>query len=86
MLGLGYDLGFWLEYGLRLVTILINTSLNPQSLRDIIKKVAKISINQILIKLFVLMSNLSIKTTVFCYFFCSFLDIPQILRVYAGSS
>ena len=40
----------------------INTSLNPQNLRNIIKKIAKISIIQIL------MSNLSVKTTVFCYF------------------
>ena len=38
------------------------TSLNPQNLRNIIKKVAKISIIQIL------MPNLSVKTTVFCYF------------------
>ena len=38
------------------------TSLNPQNLRNIIKRVAKISIIQIL------MSNLSVKTTVFCYF------------------
>ena len=30
------------------------------------------------------MSNLSVKTTVFCYFFCSFLDIPQILHVCAS--
>ena len=51
------------------------TSFNPQNLRNIIKKVAKISIIQIL------MSNLSVKTTVFC----SFLDIPQILHVYASS-
>ena len=42
------------------------TSLNPQNLRIIIKKVAKISIIQIL------MSNLSVKTTVFCYFFGAF--------------
>ena len=55
------------------------TSLNPQNLRNIIKKGANISIIQIL------MSNLSVKTTVFCYFFCSFLDIPQILHVYASS-
>ena len=48
------------------------TSLNPQNLRNIIKKVAKISITQIII-----LSNLSVKTTVFCYFF----DIPQILHV-----
>ena len=64
------------------------TSLNPQNLRDIIKKGTKISVNQILIKLFkllVLMSNLFVKTTVFCYFFCSFLDIPQILHAYASS-
>ena len=40
------------------------TSLNPQNLRNIIKKVAKISIIQILL----LMSNLSVKTTVFSYF------------------
>ena len=38
------------------------TSLNPQNLRNIIKKVAKISIIQ------TLMSNLSVKRTVFCYF------------------
>ena len=42
------------------------TSPNPQNLRNIIKKVAKISIIQIL------MSNLSVKTTVFCYFFAAF--------------
>ena len=30
------------------------------------------------------MSNLSVKTTIFCDFFCSFLDIPQILHVYAS--
>ena len=38
------------------------TSLNPQNLWNIIKEVAKISIIQIL------MSNLSVKTTVVCYF------------------
>ena len=38
------------------------TSFNPQNLQNIIKKVAKISIIQIL------MPNLSVKTTVFCYF------------------
>ena len=58
-----------------LLDVLFITSLNPQYLRNIIKKVAKISIIQIL------MSNLSVKTTVFC----SFLDIPQILLVYASS-
>ena len=42
--------------------MLYHTSLNPQNLRNIIKKVAKISIIQIL------MSNLSVKTTVFCFF------------------
>ena len=42
----------------------ITTSFNPQNLRNIIKKVAKISIIQILL----LMSNLSVKITVFCYF------------------
>ena len=31
------------------------------------------------------MSNLSVKTTVFCFFFCRFLDIPQILHVYAST-
>ena len=31
------------------------------------------------------MSNLSVKATVFCYFFCTFLDIPQILHVYANT-
>ena len=45
-------------------SILHNTSLNPQNLRNIIKKVAKISIIQILL----LMSNLSVKTTVLRYF------------------
>ena len=40
------------------------TSLNPQNLRNIIKKVAKISIIQINIELI----RLSVKTTVFCYF------------------
>ena len=45
---------------------LFDTSLNPQNLRNIIKKFAKISIIQIL------MSNLSVKTTVFCYFFAAF--------------
>ena len=58
-----------------LYCILYNTSLNPQNLRNIIKKVAKISINQILIKLFklfVLMSNFSVERTVFCYFFAAF--------------
>ena len=44
----------------------LNTSFNPQNLRNIIKKVAKISIIQILI------TNLSVKTTVFCYFFAAF--------------
>ena len=58
---------------------LLNTSLNPQNLQNIIKKVAKISIIQIL------MWNLSVKATVFCYFFCSFLDIPQIFHVFASS-
>ena len=38
----------------------IVTSLNPQNLQNIIKKVAKISIIQISL----LMSNLSVKTTV----------------------
>ena len=38
------------------------TSLNPQNLRNIIKKVAKISIIQ------KVMSNLSVKITAFCYF------------------
>ena len=38
------------------------TSLNPQNLRNIIKKVAKTNIIQ------KLMSKLSVKTTVFCYF------------------
>ena len=38
------------------------TSLNPQNLRNIIKKVAKISIIQIL------MSNLSVKTMYFAFF------------------
>ena len=42
--------------------ILYHTSLNSQNLRNIVKKVAKIFIIQIL------MSNLSVKTTVFCYF------------------
>ena len=44
----------------------IITSLNPQNLPNIIKKLAKISIIQIL------MSNLSVKTTAFCYFFAAF--------------
>ena len=48
------------------IYIYIYTSLNPQNLRNIIKKVAKISIIQIL------MSNLSVKTTAFCYFFAVF--------------
>ena len=43
-------------------TLLYMTSLNPQKLRNIIKRVAKISIIQIL------MSNLSVKATAFCYF------------------
>ena len=42
----------------------IISSLNPQNLRNIIKKVAKISIIQIDIELI----RLSVKTTVFCYF------------------
>ena len=46
------------------VLVLYVTSLNLQNLRNIIKKVAKISIIQILL----LMSNLSVKTTVLCYF------------------
>ena len=61
-----------------IISTLYITSLNPQNLRNIIKKVAKISIIQIL------MSNLCVTTIVFCYFFCSFLDIPQILHVYAS--
>ena len=44
------------------IIIITITSLNPQNLRNIIKKFAKISIIQIL------MSNLYVKTTVFCYF------------------
>ena len=44
----------------------ITTSLNPQNLRNIIKIVAKISIIQLL------MSNLSVRTTVFCYSFAAF--------------
>ena len=53
------------------------TSLNPQNLQIIIKKVAKISIIQIL------MLNLFVKTTVFASaIFCSFLNIPQILHIY----
>ena len=51
-----------------LLLILYSTSLNPKNLRNIIKKVAEISIIQILL----LMSNLSVKTTVFCYFFAAF--------------
>ena len=42
--------------------VLYYTSLNPQNLRNIIKKVEKISIFHIL------MSSLSVKTIVFCYF------------------
>ena len=42
------------------------TSLDPQNLRNIIKKGGNISIIQIL------MSNLYVKTTVFCYFFAAF--------------
>ena len=68
--------------------VLLVTSLNPQNLRNIIKKVAKISIIQLL------MSNLSVKTTVFCYFlqlfsfyishkFCTFtLVVDKILTNY----
>ena len=48
----------------KLITLI--TSVNPQNLRNIIKEVAKISIIQIL------MPNLSVKTTVFCYFFAAF--------------
>ena len=57
--------------------------INPQNLRNIIKKVAKISI--IIIQ--ILMSNLSVETTLFCYFLQLFrlIDIPQILHVYASS-
>ena len=51
-----------------------NTSLNPQNLRNIIKKLQKL----VLLKL---LSNLSVKTTVFCYF----LDIPQISQVLVSS-
>ena len=47
---------------LNLIPLYKHTSLNPQNLRSIIKKVAKISIIQIL------MWNLSVKATVFCYF------------------
>ena len=39
------------ERSIKVIQELYYTSLNPQSLRDIIKKVAKISINQLLIKL-----------------------------------
>ena len=67
------------------IIIIIITSLNPQNLRNIIKKVGKISIIQILI------SNLSVKRTVFCYFlqvfryhkFCTFmLVVDKILTHY----
>ena len=54
------------QHDLKKLRILLITSLNPQNLRNITKKVAKISIIQIL------MSNLSVKTTVFCYFFAAF--------------
>ena len=53
-------------------TVHCYTSFNPQNLRNIIKKVAKI-----IALLILLLSNLSVKATVFCYFF----DIPQILQV-----
>ena len=55
-----------MQHDLKKLRILLITSLNPQNLQNIIKKVAKISIIQIL------MSNLSVKATVFCYFFAAF--------------
>ena len=48
------------------------TSFNPQNLRNTIKKVAKISINQIIIIELVCQSN-----RIFAIFF----DIPQIIHV-----
>ena len=48
---------------------------NPQNLRNIIKKVAKISIIQIL------MSNFSVKTTVFCYFLQLFIYPTNFARL-----
>ena len=56
-------------FGVHICTVILTlylTSLNPQNLRNIIKKSANISTIQIL------MSNLSVKTTVFCYFFAAF--------------
>ena len=51
------------------------TSLNPQNLWNIIKKVTKISIIQIL------MSNLSVKTTVFYYFLQLFKNPTNFARL-----
>ena len=56
--------GYWYRCNASSSTLL-DTCLNPQNLRNIIKKVAKITIIQIL------MSNVSVKTTVFCYFFAA---------------
>ena len=53
------------------IYIYIYTSFNPQNLRNTIKKVAKVSITQIII------IELVCQKTIFCYFF----DIPQILHV-----
>ena len=44
------------------LTVIKYTTLNPQNLRNIVKELQKISIIQIL------MSNLSVKKIVFCYF------------------
>ena len=41
----------WLEVPRNSISILLSTSFNPQNLRNIIKKVAKISIAQIIIEL-----------------------------------
>ena len=56
-------------------TLILSTNLNPQNLRNIIKKFAKISIIQIS------MSNLSVKTTVFCYFLQLFRYPPNFARL-----